>query len=260
MAVIDPTVTWRKTEERLAVETDPVLRRNLELLLQHQKAEATLDMESLMATVSEKAYYQAFGGGHPPLEGKAAVRKFYEDFAASGAHITWRRFVAVAAAGVGAVAAVGVLDWLRPADERSHLGRFVAQVVDGSAWETLARKAGYALRSVLGGVPVWITLVVLVAAALLLFAPRRFTPVWFARTEAAWPLLRPTVLALWIVCVAGSVVNDFGVRIALIALIPAVPLLTVAALHATDGLTDGDARQDRADAVDADATVEPVRT
>lgn len=155
--------------------------------------------------------------------------------AASGARITWRRFLAVAAAGVGVVAAVGVLDWLRPADERSHLGRFVAQVVDGSAWETLLRKAGYALRSVLGGVPVWLTIVVLVAAALLLFGSRRFTPRWFARTEAAWPLLRPALLALWIVCVAGSVVNDFGVRIAMIALIPAVPLLTLAALHAADG-------------------------
>ncbi|MFC8921005.1 hypothetical protein [Cellulosimicrobium sp. NPDC057127] len=153
--------------------------------------------------------------------------------AASGARLTWRRFLLVAATGVAVVAAVGVLDWLRPADQRSHLGRFVEQVVDGSAWDTLLRKAGYALRSVLGGVPVWITLLVLVAAALLLFAPRRFTPRWFARTEEAWPLLRPTVLALWIVCAAGSVVNDFGVRIAMIALIPAVPLLTVAALHAT---------------------------
>jgi hypothetical protein len=46
--------------------------------------------------------------------------------------------------------------------------------------------------------------------------------------------VRPTLLALWIVAVAGSLVNDFGVRIALIALIPAVPLLTVAALHAAD--------------------------
>ncbi|MCO7273853.1 hypothetical protein [Cellulosimicrobium cellulans] len=152
--------------------------------------------------------------------------------AASGARVTWRRFLLVAAAGVGLVAAVGVLDWLRPADERSHLGRFVGQVVDGSAWETLLRKAGYAARSVLGGVPVWLTILVLVATALVLFWPRRYTPGWFTRTEAAWPLVRPTVLALWIVCVAGSLVNDFGVRIALIALIPAVPLLTVAALHA----------------------------
>nr|WP_198526263.1 hypothetical protein [Cellulosimicrobium sp. MM] len=87
----------------------------------------------------------------------------------------------------------------------------------------------------------WLTIAVLVAAALLLFWPRRFTPRWFARTEAAWPLVRPTLLALWIVAVAGSLVNDFGVRIALIALIPAVPLLTVAALHAADaGDRDGE--------------------
>jgi hypothetical protein len=31
--VIDQAVTWKKVEERLAVETDPVLRRNLETLL-----------------------------------------------------------------------------------------------------------------------------------------------------------------------------------------------------------------------------------
>ena len=86
MALIDQSVTWRPVEERLETETDPVLRRNLEMLLQHMKAEAALDMGPLMATVSEKARYESFGGGHPPLVGKAAVQKFYEDFAASGAH------------------------------------------------------------------------------------------------------------------------------------------------------------------------------
>lgn len=50
MALIDQRVTWRAVEERLATETDPVLRRNLELLLQHMHAEATLDMDRLMAT------------------------------------------------------------------------------------------------------------------------------------------------------------------------------------------------------------------
>lgn len=86
MALIDQTVTWRPVEERLATETDPVLRRNLELLLQHMKAEAALDMEKLMATVSEKARYESFGTNTPTLIGKPAVQKFYEDFAASGAH------------------------------------------------------------------------------------------------------------------------------------------------------------------------------
>ena len=86
MPVIDQTRTWAKVEDRLATETDPVLRRNLEMLLQHMKAEATLDMESLMATVSEQALYQNFTPGGKDIVGKPAVQQFYENFAASGAH------------------------------------------------------------------------------------------------------------------------------------------------------------------------------
>jgi len=86
MPVIDQHITWRKVEERLEHETDPVLRRNLEMLLRHMQAEAALDMETLMSTVSERAIYQNFGpdGVTGPV-GKAAVQRFYEDFAASGA-------------------------------------------------------------------------------------------------------------------------------------------------------------------------------
>jgi hypothetical protein len=85
--LVDQRVTWRKVEDRLTTETDPLLRRNLELLLQHMKAEAALDMELLMATVSEQASYHnwASAQGDGP-RGKAAVQKFYEDFAASGAY------------------------------------------------------------------------------------------------------------------------------------------------------------------------------
>src|SRR5204863_325949 len=54
MATIDQTLTWRKAEARLATETDPVLRRNLEMLLQHMKAAATLDMEALMPTAAQR--------------------------------------------------------------------------------------------------------------------------------------------------------------------------------------------------------------
>lgn len=86
MPVIDQHTTWAKVEARLATEADPVLRRNLELLLQHMKAEATLDMERLMATVSQDALYQNFAPGGTDLVGKAAVQQFYEQFAASGAH------------------------------------------------------------------------------------------------------------------------------------------------------------------------------
>jgi len=87
MTVIDQRVTWAKVEERLKTETDPGLRRNLELLLQHQIAEASLDMEKLMATVSEHAHYHmhSIANGAGDLVGKSAVQKFYEEFADSGA-------------------------------------------------------------------------------------------------------------------------------------------------------------------------------
>src|SRR3954453_14028554 len=86
MAVIDQNRTWAVVAERLAAETDPTLRRNLELLLTHMKAEARGDLDTLMATVADDAHYDAYGA--PPESsprGKAAVRKFYEDFIASGA-------------------------------------------------------------------------------------------------------------------------------------------------------------------------------
>jgi hypothetical protein len=38
---------------------------------------------------------------------------------------------------------------------------------------------------------------------------------------------------MWVMAVLGSLVNDFGLRIAMIALIPAVPLLTMVALRTT---------------------------
>lgn len=86
MPVIDQTRTWAAVEERLATETDPTLRRNLELLLAHMKAESAGDLDGLLATLADDASYHAYGA--PPEaspQGKPAVRKFYEDFIASGA-------------------------------------------------------------------------------------------------------------------------------------------------------------------------------
>ncbi len=88
MTVIDQRVTWAAVEARLAAEDDQVLRRNLSLLLAHMRAEAALDMEPLMATVSDRAHYHVYGdeSGASDLVGKSAVRAFYEAFGASGAH------------------------------------------------------------------------------------------------------------------------------------------------------------------------------
>jgi hypothetical protein len=87
MAVIDPTVTWARVEERLATETDPTLRRNLETVLAHMKAEAAGDLDGLLATLSDDVAYHAYGSPDPATSpvGKDAVRRFYENFIASGA-------------------------------------------------------------------------------------------------------------------------------------------------------------------------------
>jgi len=88
MAVIDQAVTWVRVEERLAVETDPVLRRNLETLLAHMKAEAVGDLDGLLATLSDDVAYHSYGTPDVPElnpVGKAGVRRFYADFIASGA-------------------------------------------------------------------------------------------------------------------------------------------------------------------------------
>jgi hypothetical protein len=86
MPVIEQTRTWAAVEERLATETDPMLRRNLELVLDHMKSEAAGDLDGLLVTLAEDAKYHAYGA---PTEssptGKAEVRRFYEDFIASGA-------------------------------------------------------------------------------------------------------------------------------------------------------------------------------
>ena len=85
---IDPTLTWRKVEQRLARETDPRRRRNLETVLAHMKAEMSADLDGLMATVAEGAHYHAYAAPDPSFspKGKAAVRAFYAAYVASGAH------------------------------------------------------------------------------------------------------------------------------------------------------------------------------
>ncbi len=155
-----------------------------------------------------------------------------------GARLTWRRLAVASGTGVLLVAVIGVLDWLQPPDERSHLGAFVQSVLDGTALETVLRKAGYALRSFGGGLPAWLTLAVLVGVALALWGPRpvrRWLPArWLARVEASSPLLRSVLVALLVAGVGGALVNDYGIRVVTIMLFAAVPLVGLLVLRTDD--------------------------
>jgi len=79
---MDPNNTWKLVEERLAKETDPILRRNLELVLEHMKCEAQADIEGVVATLVEKPRYVMHDTPDDPVMNpngsKDGVRAFYD--------------------------------------------------------------------------------------------------------------------------------------------------------------------------------------
>ena len=88
---LDPNNTWKLVEERLAHEQDAIVRRNLELVLAHMKAEAQGDIEGVVATLTEKPRYVTHDlpDAEPmnPDGSKDAVRAFYDlTIIQTGAH------------------------------------------------------------------------------------------------------------------------------------------------------------------------------
>ncbi len=112
-----------------------------------------------------------------------------------------------------------VIDYLRPAAERSHLGRFIQTVIDGGGFEVITRK----LSQSLFGLPWWMAVSVFVLAGVV--------AIWWwyhhtprpEKEEPSIPLLRHTAFPIIATLVFGMVINDSGV------VIPAIGL-TVAGL------------------------------
>jgi len=117
----------------------------------------------------------------------------------SGRRVSWTTVALVCGIGVAVVGGFAVLDWLRPPDDRTHLGRFFATVLDGGLWDVLGRKLSANLRVLTS----WRYLVLAVAGVALTWIvvagarPRRGglmgggSPL--AGLGHAVPLLRPAV-------------------------------------------------------------------
>ncbi|HVE74167.1 MAG TPA: hypothetical protein VNA30_03625 [Mycobacteriales bacterium] len=142
--------------------------------------------------------------------------------------------VAAGAAGAAAVAALAVLDASRPADARTHLGRFAHQVYDGAAGSVLRRKAT-AVLDLLFHSPVTALLPLVVAAAVfLVLRPPPTLRTAFER-DPGW---RHGLLALGVASLIGFAVNDSGAAIPALALVVAVPA-TVAVMAAARPAAEG---------------------
>ena len=79
---IDPNRTWKMVEQRMAGETDPTRRRNLELVLRHMKAEARADIDGVIATLCARPRYRTHARPDEdylnPDGSPQAVREFYD--------------------------------------------------------------------------------------------------------------------------------------------------------------------------------------
>jgi hypothetical protein len=146
--------------------------------------------------------------------------------------VTVVRLVAVLAAAVIAVGTVAVLDWMRPPADRSHLGRFVEQILTGEAWTVISRKGQANLAILIGSPLAWMLPVAVVAA------------VWLVRPggllrsgrgeevggSAGLPVeqvfvVRSVLMSALLSLLLGAAVNDSGVALPATAAALLVPLM-----------------------------------
>jgi hypothetical protein len=152
----------------------------------------------------------------------------------AGLRVTWRRLLLALIGGVAAISAIAALDWLRPPAQRTHLGRFVQQVIDGEAVAVVTRKLGANLGTFSNYrlsllVPVAFAFVVLV-----LMRPMDWRAAALDRAYDRAPTLRPGVAAALVVLIVGFAVNDSGVAIPAVGLTLAIPLILAAAVTALE--------------------------
>jgi hypothetical protein len=175
-----------------------------------------------------------FGGPPALLPGFAVLA-----LAAAGIRLTWRRAVLVLGGTGAAMLAFLLVDWLRPPEDRTHLGRFVDTVLDGGLGDVVGRKLAQNVAN-LGGT--WLTLLAVGGIALVVVvllrplrqaasAPDGGAYGWLSSGEpltaltTAAPMLRPVVWALATTLGIGFLVNDSGIVIPAMGVSVAVPLL-----------------------------------
>lgn len=123
-----------------------------------------------------------------------------------GIRIRVRTVLLAAALAVLALGSFTLVDLARPAAERTHLGRFAQQVLDGDLWEVLQRKASANLR-VLLVVWTWVIPAALVYLVYLSWRPNRSLSA-IRREHPGFRIFAVSGLVLGVLSMA---VNDSGV-------------------------------------------------
>ena len=149
----------------------------------------------------------------------------------SGRRFGLRPMLLAGGLSVTAVSLAGAFDYLRPPGSRTHLGRFVAEVLAGDAGATLRRKASANL-DLLTSTP--LTLLVPVAVlflTLVLLRPALSRAPALALTFDRSPAFRAGLLATLLTVVVGFATNDSGIAIPSLAMTIAIPLAVAASVE-----------------------------
>ena len=142
----------------------------------------------------------------------------------AGVAMTWQRVTVVGVTGVVVVTVVSWLDYLRPPDSRSHMGAFVARVIDGEAGDVLENKVDALVTSLTTPLG-WLEIIGFAVAVAIVFRPDAFRVPELARVFEEWPVLRHALLALAVTFTLGTLVNDSGALIAGLGVLTTAPLM-----------------------------------
>lgn len=149
----------------------------------------------------------------------------------AGVRVTWRKVLLIGAGTAVAVVLLSVADWLRPASNRTHFGRFVQTVIDGGAMSVIERKAWQNWEILTGS---WLTVLVPFGAVfigLVLMRPVAWGAPALQRTYETSPTLRHTLVALLVLLGIGFALNDSGTVVPAIGATLAIPLLIAASVR-----------------------------
>src|SRR5699024_6010277 len=162
---------------------------------------------------------------------------------ALGVRLTWKR-VLVVVVSAGAVSfLVAFLDWLGPASNRTHLGKFFQTVLDGGLWGVVWRKLDQNISILFGNRPLTILAICGVLTVVYVLArPIRTALRDPSGGEFAWlssgtpinsmgrdtPMLGPGLVGMAIALGIGLGINDSGIAIPALGVSLGVPLLIAA--------------------------------
>lgn len=141
--------------------------------------------------------------------------------AAAGIRLSIKRLVLVVGAAGLVMLLVLVLDWLRPADQRTHFGRFFDSILSGEAGAVIMRKIGMNIDILTQS---WMTLllpVIIAGVFWVILDPRRFSVPHLPGLYRRYPMMRAAMASLAVLLAVGTVINDSGI------VVPAVGILFI---------------------------------